>query len=278
LAYTSFLISIPDARALFERVIPTFPPERARPLWERWARYEYQYGDLEAAQKLEKRIAEVYPSGMSNSLHNFFSRTNIDFINPDPPIKLFAQRHMYLGLDAIAARDLGFAMARKVANGTGALGRSETQQSLVSTTPAINLHKRPSSPDYRKREERSGGSGSGSGGGGGGGDYSQGHKRPRPLSPVVRDRERDGRWDGPPRRRFSPPPPPSWERESRDRPPLPPPRIQEREEEKPRLPTVPPVISWFIGELPSATSFDGKQCHFVMKLRLITFFRPRLPN
>jgi hypothetical protein len=57
-----------DARALFERVITTFGPERARPLWERWARYEYQYGDLEAAQKLEKRIAEVYPSGMFATL------------------------------------------------------------------------------------------------------------------------------------------------------------------------------------------------------------------
>ena len=54
-----------DARALFERIIGTFPPERARPLWERWARYEYQYGDLEGALKLEKRIAEVYPTGMS---------------------------------------------------------------------------------------------------------------------------------------------------------------------------------------------------------------------
>src|SRR5271156_6814356 len=40
-----------DARALFERVIPNFSPDRARPLWERWARYEYQYGDLEAALK-----------------------------------------------------------------------------------------------------------------------------------------------------------------------------------------------------------------------------------
>lgn len=155
---------------------------------------------------------------------------------------------MYLGLDAIAARDLGFAMARKVANGTGPLGRSETQQSLVSaTTSAINPHKRPSSPDYRKRDERGSGSG-------GGGDYSQGHKRPRALSPAVRERDR---WDGPPRRRFSPPPPPAWERENRDRPPPPPPRVQEREEEKPRLPVVPPVISWFIGELPSANLFDG---------------------
>ncbi|TFK64019.1 Suf-domain-containing protein [Pluteus cervinus] len=67
LRYLGFLISINDAsnaRALFERVINTFSSEQARPLWERWARYEYQYGDLEAAQKLEKRIAEVYPSGM----------------------------------------------------------------------------------------------------------------------------------------------------------------------------------------------------------------------
>jgi len=55
--------SFADARALFERVIPTFSPDRARPLWERWARYEYQYGDQEAAQKLEKRIAEAYPNG-----------------------------------------------------------------------------------------------------------------------------------------------------------------------------------------------------------------------
>ena len=53
-----------DARALFERVIPNFSANRARPLWERWARYEYQYGDLEAALKLEKRMAEVYASGI----------------------------------------------------------------------------------------------------------------------------------------------------------------------------------------------------------------------
>jgi cleavage stimulation factor subunit 3 len=52
-----------DARALFERVVGNFPPDKARPLWERWARYVYQFGDLEAAQKLEKRIAEVYTTG-----------------------------------------------------------------------------------------------------------------------------------------------------------------------------------------------------------------------
>lgn len=52
-----------DARALFEQTVGTFPPNKARPLWERWARYEYQFGDLEAALKLEKRMAEVYPEG-----------------------------------------------------------------------------------------------------------------------------------------------------------------------------------------------------------------------
>ncbi|KAF8075815.1 hypothetical protein FPV67DRAFT_1469355 [Lyophyllum atratum] len=239
LRYLGFLISINDennARALFERVIATFPPERARPLWERWARYEYQYGDLDAAQKLEKRIAEVYPS--------------------DPPIKRFAQRHIYLGTDAIAARDLGFAMARKAttpAHGQGqGLGRTETQQSIASSNTAMVaaaniVHKRPASPDYRnKRDER-----------GGGGDYSQSHKRARPLSPppARAERERD-RWEPPPPRRRSPPPS-SWEQRDRERAPLPPPRMMEREEEKPRIATIPNVISWFVGELPASNAFDG---------------------
>ena len=60
------LTYLPDARALFERVIGTFTPDKARPLWERWARYEYQYGDLATAQKLEKRMAEGFPQGSSS--------------------------------------------------------------------------------------------------------------------------------------------------------------------------------------------------------------------
>lgn len=52
-----------DARALFEGVIGTFPQERARPLWEQWARYIYQYGDIAAVLDMEKRIAEAYPGG-----------------------------------------------------------------------------------------------------------------------------------------------------------------------------------------------------------------------
>lgn len=56
-------IDVSDARALFEKVIAKVPSEKAKPLWERWAKYEYQYGDLAAAQKMEKRLSETYPAG-----------------------------------------------------------------------------------------------------------------------------------------------------------------------------------------------------------------------
>ena len=58
-----------DARALFERVIGTFPCEKGRALWERWARYEYQYSDLAAVQRLERRMSEAYPKGKTRLLH-----------------------------------------------------------------------------------------------------------------------------------------------------------------------------------------------------------------
>ena len=64
-----------DARALFERVIHTFTKEKARPLWERWSRYEYQFGDLEASLKLEKRMSEIYSAGqMFRRRRSVFSR------------------------------------------------------------------------------------------------------------------------------------------------------------------------------------------------------------
>ena len=191
----------------------------------------------------------------------------------DPPIKRFAQRHMYLGIDAIADRDLGVAMARK-ATATNSLGKSETQQSLFSSGPTQGT-KRMASPDYRgKREDNRGGSG----GGGGSGDYNiQGSKRMRPSSPPPPrgvDRDREPRWEGGPssrRRPFSPPPPTSsWDRDDRPprgREPLPPSRAQEREEEKPRQVSIPPVVSWFVGELPTASSFDGNFFKLFFSLR-----------
>jgi Tfp pilus assembly protein PilF len=56
-----------DARALFERSALNISPEKARPLWDAWARYEYMYGDLAAVNKLEARFKEVFPNGMCNS-------------------------------------------------------------------------------------------------------------------------------------------------------------------------------------------------------------------
>jgi cleavage stimulation factor subunit 3 len=52
-----------DARALFERSALRIPADRARPLWDTWARYEYMFGDLNAVHKLEARFAETFPNG-----------------------------------------------------------------------------------------------------------------------------------------------------------------------------------------------------------------------
>ncbi|EPQ59815.1 Suf-domain-containing protein [Gloeophyllum trabeum ATCC 11539] len=239
LRYLGFLISINDennARALFERVIGTFPPDKARPLWERWARYVYQYMNLETALNLEKRIAEIYPN--------------------DPPIKRFAQRHTYLGTDAIAARDLGFSFARPPAPAPStsargnALGPNDTAQSLLGAPnqntsqafqapPPSSGHKRAPSPDHKRRDD-------------GPGRVNDGppvYKRAR-ASPPPRERDRD-RWDGPPRRYGSP----AWDRDRERRGPPPRRMEMEREEEKPVV--LPPILSSFIGQLPSAAAFNA---------------------
>lgn len=52
-----------DARALFEKSALNIPAEKARPLWDAWARYEYMYGDLATVTKLEARFAETFPNG-----------------------------------------------------------------------------------------------------------------------------------------------------------------------------------------------------------------------
>ncbi|KAF9236911.1 hypothetical protein BU15DRAFT_76511 [Melanogaster broomeanus] len=227
LRYLGFLISVNDesnARALFERVIATFPSEKARPLWERWARYEYQFGDLEAAQKLEKRIAEVYPT--------------------DPPIKRFAQRHTYLGTDAIAARDLGFAMAGRQNGSASSVSSLEKRtDSMLSITSTAHLPpiqpppKRQPSPDVKRREESVKP------------EFAPPAKRPRPSSPRERDRDRYN--DGASRRRFGSPA--GWEKE-RDRELHP---IKRDRSHDDKSSTLPAVLSWFVGQLPNPASFDG---------------------
>ena len=52
-----------DARALFERTVALVEPEKAKPVWDRMAQYEYQYGDYLAAQKIFQRYSEAFPDG-----------------------------------------------------------------------------------------------------------------------------------------------------------------------------------------------------------------------
>lgn len=236
---------VPDARALFERVIPTFSAERARPLWERWARYEYQFGDLEAAQKLEKRIAEVYPTGAFHSV-GFANTDGVNQLATDPPIKRFAQRHTYLGTDAIAARDLGFAMAGRQPVGASSSTSSleKRTDSLLSITSAAHMPpiqpppKRQASPELKRREESVKP------------EFAPPAKRARPMSPP-RERDRDRFSDGP-RKRFGSPA--AWEKD-RDREPLPMKRDREHDD---KSTTLPAVLTWFVGQLPNPASFDGQ--------------------
>ena len=162
----------------------------------------------------------------------------------DPPIKRFAQRHTYLGTDAIAARDLGFAMAgRQPAGNASSIAavstlekRTESLQSMMHV-PQSQPSKRQPSPDLKRREDSVKP------------DFGPPSKRQRALSPP-RERDRD-RFDGPPpRRRFASPA--GWEKE-RDR------ELghikRDRDEDKPS--PLPAVLSWFVGQLPNPATFDG---------------------
>ncbi|KAL5512152.1 hypothetical protein ACEPAG_3673 [Sanghuangporus baumii] len=258
--YLTFLMSVNDennARALFERTVGTFPPDKARPLWERWARYGYQYGNLEAALKLEKRMAEVYPN--------------------DPPIKRFAQRHIYANVDGIANRDLGVSQAKQSAAlarvGTirditvGADGGPPPSTGGSTIYPNGGIFKRPPSPDRERERER---------------DRERErermreeelakppHKRPRDNSPApLKDR-----WGGPSgsgSRRYGSP---VWgddgdrgdrgrvtriDRE-RDRTRSPTRRYGTERDERdgPQRAQLPQVLNWFISQLPPSNSFDG---------------------
>lgn len=171
----------------------------------------------------------------------------------DPPIKRFAERHKYLGTDAIAIRDLGFVVGRGSSSSStqNALGRTETQQSILSpvssqaqaTSQGVTSSntKRPPSPDGRRK-----------------GDYEYGppskkHRAPSPSREREWDRERRDGHRG--RRHGSP----GWDRE-RDRSDYNNAGrsgggYKEKEEEK--SVTLPPVLSWFVGQLPPPGSFDG---------------------
>lgn len=60
---TTILNNDLDARAFFERIVTVLSAESARPLWDCWSSYVYQYGTLQASLDIEKRSAEAFPAG-----------------------------------------------------------------------------------------------------------------------------------------------------------------------------------------------------------------------
>lgn len=196
----------------------------------------------------------------------------------DSPLKRFAQRFTYHGIDQIALRDLGFGL------------RSRQPPPPVQSLPPrpISPAKRPAPDSPRDRRssidrdrERSRSPG-------------PGYKRYRQASPPPprryplpeRERDRGPRYNnGPPPRDRSPLPiplPPMPRRDDRGPMPTPP----------PVMPPPPAVVSqydrsgvakplaWFISTLPPARAFDGKLlCYMVENdLALADIARPNLPS
>lgn len=54
-----------DARTLLCEASKTLSSEQARPIWEQWARHQYQYGNLKVALEVEAEMALNYPEGTS---------------------------------------------------------------------------------------------------------------------------------------------------------------------------------------------------------------------
>ncbi|KAH8106592.1 hypothetical protein DFH11DRAFT_1234373 [Phellopilus nigrolimitatus] len=117
--YLTFLMPVNDeiiACTWFENAAETFDPDKALALRECWARHEYQNGNLEAALKLEKRMAEAFPK--------------------DPPIKQFAQKHSYANIDGIANSDPGVCQFRDSESG---ILMADTNVPIVSSGAPINI-------------------------------------------------------------------------------------------------------------------------------------------
>ncbi|GAA5860469.1 hypothetical protein JCM3774_000433 [Rhodotorula dairenensis] len=110
LRYLEFLLqqnNANNARALFERSVAVIEPAKAKPIWDRMAQYEFQYGDHLAAQKMAQRYADTYPEIGATVL--------------------FAQRHQHAGLEDSYSLDLGPLFVRQI--------KRERQSRSPSPTP-----------------------------------------------------------------------------------------------------------------------------------------------
>ncbi|KAK4705927.1 cleavage stimulation factor subunit 3, partial [Phenoliferia sp. Uapishka_3] len=246
LQYLDFLIrsnNPNNARALFERTVALVEPAKAKPVWDRMAQYENQYGDYLAAQKILTRYSEAFPDAS--------------------PIERFAQRHGYLGLDDSIKQDLGTEpVSRPQKSGRGRDDRR-------SPSPARGTIKRGASAEPF---ERAGSVERASYGGLGSGDF----KRSRPNSriegsPAPSSNGGDGPrvpgW-GPNRRGDDFPPPPGGRddfdvgrRRPLDGPPPPPafnrpvPFMLDPRGEN--VAVLPDAVVFFLSILPTAASFHG---------------------
>lgn len=169
-------------------------------------------------------------------------------------MKLFAQRHTYLGtevaaptlgIDAIASHDLQTPLRPATVVIPPQLLQASTSLSIASDEASIN-----------------GVAPNGTGNGNGVVTKAVPPRAPSPplnalkRKPPLNDRERDGSL--PPAKRARPTSPP------RSRPPparrgrdWSPPRRERTPEDRDRG-TVPSILAWFIGQLPGSASFDGK--------------------
>lgn len=144
-------------------------------------------------------------------------------------------------------RDLGFVFGRgghSSGKNANALGKSDTLQSIVSTQPSSQSQpsapsaKRQSSPDHRRRDDSRGN------------DHGPPAKRQRPGSPARgHDRER---WDGAGRKRHGSPP--QWDRDREHDGPR---RRYDKERPEDDGVVLPPILPWFIGQLPPPSAFEG---------------------
>ncbi|GAA5894906.1 cleavage polyadenylation factor subunit RNA14 [Sporobolomyces salmoneus] len=129
LRYLEFLLhqnNANNARALFERTVALLEPVKAKPIWDRMAQYEYEYGDHLAAQKMFQRYAEV-------------------FFEIPSPIR-FASRFAYPGLEQSFTQDLG--------PSASAISRSSRDR---SPSPRRGRTKRGLSPSGADGEHANGG-------------------------------------------------------------------------------------------------------------------------
>ncbi|ORX52497.1 hypothetical protein BCR36DRAFT_30218 [Piromyces finnis] len=92
--YMDWLISLNDdnnSRALFERALSILPNDNANEIWDKFTKYENDFGDLAGLLRVEKRILSSYP-------HRRETKAALVHL---------ANRYQYLDINVIAKCELG---------------------------------------------------------------------------------------------------------------------------------------------------------------------------